>query len=150
MKTARQLSIAVLVLMSIISLYLGIRMILDPTGSALGLPYYLLNGSMFADYTKPGWILVLVPGALSVATILVIVRRVKWYSICVIAQGVLIVGCAVAQMILLGDENFLQYFFLMMGMGLIALGALQYQMRYGEENQPGQAAPKKEGHKHRH
>ncbi|GAC1531881.1 MAG: hypothetical protein NVS3B15_11650 [Sediminibacterium sp.] len=62
----------------------------------------------------------------------------------------MIVGCAVAQMILLGDENFLQYFFLMMGMGLIALGALQYQMRYGEENQPGQAAPKKEGHKHRH
>lgn len=149
MKTARQLSIAILVVVSVCNLYFGIRMILDPSGSALGLPFYLLNGTIFKDYTLPGWILLLAFGVLSLITIIIITRRYKWYPVAVIVQGAVVTACVITQMVILGDDYFLQYFFLMTGMFLIALGALQYQMRKTEEPRSSDHMVQKK-HKHRH
>ena len=55
MKTARQLSVAILLLLSAAALFFSYHMITDPTGSSLGLPFYLLNGTMFSNYQLIGW-----------------------------------------------------------------------------------------------
>ena len=65
MKTARQLSVALLMFLCIGALYVSYHLITDPTGSSLGLPFYLLNGTIFSDYVAFGWILLITVGLFS-------------------------------------------------------------------------------------
>lgn len=149
MKTVRQLSIAVLVLVCAVNLYAGARMITDPTGNSLGLPFYLLNGSAFKDYTIPGWILFIGFGVLSLFTIIVTLKKMPWYPTAIVVQGLVIVAVVITQMIMLGDDFFLQYFFLMMGFFLVALGFLQNQMKKNSA-QNHSAGHNQQHHNHRH
>ena len=148
MKTVRQLSIAVLVLVCAVNLYAGARMIMDPTGNSLGLPFYLLNGTVFKDYTIPGWILLIGFGVLSLFTIIVTLKKVHWYPTAIVVQGVVIVVIVIAQMFMVGNDFFLQYFFLMMGFFLVALGFLQNQMK--KANAQNHSSGQNQHHPHRH
>jgi hypothetical protein len=149
MKTVRQLSIAILVMVCAINLYAGARMIMDPSGRSLGLPFYMLNGTAFKDYTIPGWILLTCFGLLSLFTIIVTLKKLPWYSNAIVIQGLVIVAIVIAQMIMLGDDYFLQYFFLMTGFFLVALGFLQNQMKKNNTQNHHQP-PQQNHHSHRH
>ena len=127
MKAARQLIIAMLALAVIVALYSGYSLISDPTGSSLGIPFYWLNGTMFKDFTTPGWIILLGIGVLGLITIGTVIKRIPHFHILVIVQGVIICMLVIAQMIIIGEENMLQYLFLMMGMAIAIVGGLLSQ-----------------------
>lgn len=127
MKAARQLTIAMLTLAVIAALYSGYSLISDPTGSSLGIPFYWLNGTMFKDYTTPGWIILLAIGVLGIITIATVIKRIRHFHLLVIVQGAIICILVIAQMIIIGEENMLQYLFLMMGMAIAIVGGLLSQ-----------------------
>lgn len=134
MKAARQLTIAMLTLAVIAALYSGYSLISDPTGSSLGIPFYWLNGTMFKDFTTPGWIILLAIGVLGLITIATVIKRIRHFHLLVIVQGAIICILVIAQMIIIGEENMLQYLFLMMGMAIAIVGGLLSQADKKLEN----------------
>ena len=152
MRTARQLSVFLLAISGISALYTGYQMISDPTGNSLGLPFYLLNGTVFSDYSLPGWVILGTVGVFSLVIILSIMRKIKIYSFLIMLQGVIICILIILQMILLSETFVLQYVSLILGGALIGLGALQYQRRIAveaEHKANPHVAPKSHHHKHR-
>jgi hypothetical protein len=129
MKTARQLSIFLLLTTGITAFYAGYNMITDPTGSSLGLPFYLLNGTVFTSYAITGWILLITVGIFSSLTIICIFSRFRFYSFLIMLQGVFLCIFIIVQMLLLGETFIIQYVLLIIGGGLIGLGALQNQRK---------------------
>lgn len=128
MKAARQLTIAMLLLAIISALYTGYSLISDPTGSTLGIPFYWLNGTMFKDFTTPGWIILLAIGVSGIITVGTVLKRVRHFHVLVIVQGAVICLLVIAQMIIIGEENMLQYLFLMLGMAIAIVGGLLSQV----------------------
>ena len=152
MRTARQLSVFLLAISGISALYTGYQMISDPTGNSLGLPFYLLNGTVFSDYSLPGWVILGTVGVFSLVIILSIMRKIKIYSFLIMLQGVIICILIILQMILLSETFVLQYVSLILGGALIGLGALQYQRRIAveaEHKANPYVATKSHHHKHR-
>jgi hypothetical protein len=127
MKTARQLSVVILLLLCISALYGSYCMITDPTGNSLGVPFYLLTGTIFSDYAIIGWILLYTVGILSTFILLLISFKSSIYSFFVILQGVLLCIFIFVQWLLIGQTFVVQYVFLIMGVALIGLGAFQNQ-----------------------
>jgi len=151
MKTARQLSIFLLAVSSIAALYGGLQMIIDPTGNSLRLPFYLLNGSVFSDYSMPGWVILLMVGVFSAVVILCILRKIRIYSFLIMLQGVIICVLVFMQMLLLGETFIVQYVFLILAMALIGLGALQYQRKIVVETErKANPHPEPKSHHHKH
>lgn len=128
MKAARQLTIAMLLLAVVSALYTGYNLISDPTGSTLGIPFYWLNGTMFKDFTTPGWIILLAIGVLGIVTVGTVLKRIRHFHVLVIVQGAVICLLVIAQMIIIGEENMLQYLFLMLGMAIAIVGGLLSQV----------------------
>lgn len=128
MKAARQLTIAMLLLAVVSALYTGYNLISDPTGSTLGIPFYWLNGTMFKDFTTPGWIILLAIGVLGIVTVGTVLKRIRHFHVLVIVQGAVICMLVIAQMIIIGEENMLQYLFLMLGMAIAIVGGLLSQV----------------------
>lgn len=128
MKAARQLTIAMLTLAVIAALYSGYSLIKDPTGSSLGIPFYWLNGTMFKDFSTPGWIVLLAIGVLGIITLGTVIKRIRHFHVMVIIQGSIICLIVIAQMIIIGEENMLQYLFLMLGMAIAIVGGLLSQV----------------------
>lgn len=128
MKAARQLTIAMLVLAAGAALYVGYQLIVDPTGSTLNIPVYFLNGTMFKNFSTPGWIILLSIGVLGLITITTVVKRVRHFHTVVVVQGAIICVLVIAQMIIIGEEYILQYLFLMLGMAIAIVGGLLSQI----------------------
>lgn len=128
MKAARQLTIAMLAVAACAAIFVGYHLLTDPTGSSLGIPVYFLNGTMFSDFTTPGWIILLAIGLLGVIATWMVIKRIKYFHIVVIIQGAVICVLVVAQMIIIGEEYMLQYLFLMLGMAIAIVGALLSQV----------------------
>jgi hypothetical protein len=150
MKAARQLSIAILFVLCITAFYAGYHMVSDPTGSSLGLPFYLLNGSVFTSYAMIGWLLLFMVGVFSVVTIICIKLKSSIYSFLIMLQGVILFVFIVIQMLLLGETFIIQYAFLIAGIALIGLGALQFQRKIVIESKQKTDMPvKSHHHKHR-
>ena len=152
MKTARQLSVAILVFVCMVSLYGSYHMITDPTGSSLGFPSYILNGTFLTSYAITGWILLFTMGLFSIGTIVSIIQKSSIYSIMIMLQGLIICLFVITEFILISDTFVVQYLFLIIGMALIGLGFLQNQRKIAVEsekkNHPA-PAPKSHHHKHR-
>lgn len=125
-------------------------MISDPTGNSLGLPFYLLNGSIFSDYAMPGWVLLLTVGIFSVVVIACTLQKVRIHPAMIMLQGVIIVGFVIIQMLLLGETFIIHYVFLIIGAALIGLGILQNEGRMAADIKPRpNPLPKSHHHKHR-
>ncbi|MES2330293.1 MAG: hypothetical protein V4539_11865 [Bacteroidota bacterium] len=127
MKIARQLSVVILLVLGISALYGSYCMITDPTGRSLGVPIYVLNDTVFSDFAIIGWILLFTVGIFSSFILLLMLFKSNIYSFFVILQGVILCIFIFVQMLLLRKTFPLQYVFLLMAIGLIALGTLQNQ-----------------------
>jgi len=101
MKAARQLTIAMLVLAASAAIFVGFHLITDPTGSTLSIPVYFLNGTMFKDFSTPGWIILLSIGVLGIITIFTVVKRIRHFHTVVVVQGAIICVLVIAQMIII-------------------------------------------------
>lgn len=149
MKAARQLSVAILLLIFVTALFGSYHMITDPTGSSLGLPFYLLNGSIFTDYYVVGWILLFTVALFSGAVLLLIIRKNWYYSVFIMIQGVIVCMFVFIEWLLLGETFIIQYVFLILGFALIGLGALQNQRKIAVDSER-QARPQLQSRSHHH
>ena len=150
MKTARQLSVFLLSITSLIAYFLSYHMITDPTGNSLGLPFYLLSGSGISSFSFSGWLLLFIVALFSTFIIICIYLKVRFYSFLIMVQGVFICLFTIVQMILLGETFVVQYATLIIGGALIGLGALQSQRKIVTDSEKNMhPAPKSHHHKHR-
>ena len=152
MKAARQLSVAILLLLSAAAFFFSYHMITDPTGSSLGLPFYLLNGTMFSNYQLIGWVLLFTVGVLASIVVLLIMGKNHFYSFFIMLEGVIVSVFVFIQWILIGETFIVQYIFLILAIGLIGLGALQNQRKIvvdSENEEHLHLQAKSHHHKHR-
>jgi hypothetical protein len=129
MKTVRQLSITILLFLCGSALYGSYQMITDPTGNSLGLPFYLLNGTILSSYAVVGWILLFTVGIFCPVIILFILLRSGIYSFLIMLEGVILCIFIFVQMFLLWATFWVQYVFLVTAISLIILGAVQNQRK---------------------
>lgn len=114
----------------------------DPTGESAHFPFYLLHGTIFSDYHRPAWILVLLVGVSSLLIILMILANAGWYPILVMLQGFIICVFDFIMMLLLPETFPIEYLYLLLGLSLIVLGVGQYQHKMIEYARR-RSAPKK-------
>ena len=98
-------------------------MIADPSGSGLQMPLSLLEHSPFKSYLIPGIILLIVNGILSFVTVATILFKTSKYPLFIFAQGVLLTGWIIVQLIMLRVFYAPMYLtFIVMGISLIGCG----------------------------
>ncbi len=149
MKAARQLSLFLLLLTAFAALYIGIQMIIDPTGSSLGLPFYLLNGSILSNYAVPGWIMIVTVALFGFVTVICILWKSRFYSFLILLQGVLLFVFIIAQIFLLQETFIVQYVVLIISAALIGLGVLQNQRKIVVDTEKKFKQAKSHHHKNR-
>ena len=119
MKTFIKIIIILLLLFNGIgAIYGGLSLITDPTGSKLQMPQSYLEPTPFRDYLIPGIVLLCVNGFFSFFTLLTIVLKNKKADLFIIAQGVLLSGWIIVQIIML------QMFYAPLHGTLLAVGIL--------------------------
>ncbi len=124
MKTARQLCIAILIVTAIAALYGGYALIIDPDGRSMRLMIEDLKGTPFADYSVPGWLLLILIGVGSFVAAVVAQKHQKFYPYLVMAEGFLLLLFIVIHVILQGELHFVPIVFGLFAIALLLLGNL--------------------------
>lgn len=108
----------------------GIALLADTSGGVLDLPTSLLAGSPFTDYLIPGLALFAFLGVfpLLAAGALVTRHRLAWHG--VLAVGLAVVVWFAVQTVVVGLGNALQWLYLSLGLGILAVGFLPSVRRY--------------------
>ncbi len=83
------------------AVYGGLQLFAEPSGSGLQMRLSFLEHSPFKSYLIPGIILLIVNGILSFVTVVTILFKTSKYPLFIIAQGVLLTGWIIAQLIIL-------------------------------------------------
>jgi len=119
MKNFIKISVILMLLFNGIgALYGGFSLITDPTGDKLQLPLNYLEPTPFRNYLVPGIVLLLVNGIFSFFTLSTIILKNKRASLYIMAQGILLSGWIIVQIILL------QMFYAPLHGTLLAIGIL--------------------------
>lgn len=134
MKAARRITEILLLLLSAIAMFVSHHMIADPSGRSLNIPFGILDGTVFSDFAKAGWILFFTVGLFSLLSFLVMLCKTVIYPFFIILQGVIICIIVFVQLLLFRETFITQYIFLGIGILLIYLGALQNQRRIEDES----------------
>lgn len=133
MISIRILKVAALVLLffnGIGAVYGGGNLILHPDGSSLGITIDYLKHSPFSDFMIPGIILFLVNGVLSLLiAVLTILNRPNYKNL-IFAEGLLLSGWILIQMVLLRTVNFLHVTMGSVGILLLVIGFLLKSKKY--------------------
>jgi hypothetical protein len=102
MKTLIKIIVILMLLFNGIgAFYGGLSLITDPTGNKLQLPLAYLEHTPFRNYLIPGIILLCVNGFFSFFTLSTIILKNKKAVMYIIAQGILLSGWIIVQIILL-------------------------------------------------
>lgn len=119
------LSIALLLINGLGALYGGGNLMIYPDGSGFGMPLSLLACTPFHNFLIPGIILFVANGVSSivVCTALLLNIRGSWWL--VMAQGAVLVGWIVIQVILIQGVGFLHFLFGFVGLALIVAAWLR-------------------------
>lgn len=127
MKTARQLTIAILLVTALAAFIGGFFLVSDSSGHSLQLSTENLKGTPFQDYSTPAWLLILFVGVLSLITAGLTARQSKGYTSFVILEGVVVLVFILTQIILIDGLHFTEIIFGLFGFALILLGRLLYK-----------------------
>ena len=109
------------------ALYGGWQLITDPTGNKLGMPLSVLQYSPFDSFLMPGIILFLANGVFGFIVLYLMFFRYKNYTLAIIAQGIILLGWIIVQMLMLRTVNTLQLVMGLTGVLLLCLGYLMYR-----------------------
>lgn len=104
------------------ALYGGGSLVMDPTGTAIGMPLTLLAGSPFADFLVPGLTLLLVNGVGSLVAAALALARVRWAGALGVALGAFLVAWILLQMLWIGAISWFQPVILACGVAEAWLG----------------------------
>lgn len=102
----------------------GFLLVKDPTGSAMGLPLSLLDGSMFTDYLIPGLFLFLVNGLGSTLGAILSFRKNQYAGEAATALGAILVAWIVIQVSIIHSVHLLHILYFTLGIIELALGVL--------------------------
>jgi hypothetical protein len=102
------------------ALFGGGNLIAHPDGSSIGMPLYLLQYFPFKDFFIPGIILFITNGLGSMLALLSVLFKMKKSYLSVMAEGALLTGWIIIQVILIRSIGTLHYVF--GGIGLLLIG----------------------------
>ena len=117
MKTWRSIAIILLLFNATGALFGGWSLMMDPTGQDLHLPQDLLAHAPFKDFFIPGVVLFSLIGVFSLVAMIWTTMHWKHYPWLIIAEGVLVTGWIIIQMIMIREISYLQFIF--GGIGII-------------------------------
>ncbi len=125
MNTFFKLLAGVLLLFNgVTAIYGGWNLITHPDGSTVNMSLEWLKHSPFDDYQIPGVILLVANGFCSLVVLMALMLNAPLVPWLIMAQGAVLVGWIVVQMILLESVNYLHTLYGSMGFALIILGVL--------------------------
>ena len=122
MKFARTIAIVALLFLGVSSCVGGVPLILDPSGGILKMPLSLLDHSPFRTYLIPGLILLLGNGALSLAIVVPVLRKVKSSGNWVAFQGAVLFGWITVEVIMIRTIAWPQFVYWGVALVLLACG----------------------------
>jgi hypothetical protein len=97
-------------------------MILDPLSKTMGMPLSFLEHTPFHTFLIPGIILLLSNGLLSLAIMVMAIRRSSHYGWWVAFQGCVLTGWITVEVIMMRTAVWPHYLYWGIGLALIALG----------------------------
>jgi hypothetical protein len=124
MKTIRMSTMTLLLLNGMAAIAGGTLLVADPSGSVLGMPLLLLDGTPFSNYFIPGLILILTIGVASLSAAAAVGLRLRHGSALTILEGVLLSGWIIIQVVMIGQFNVLQVIFGGIGFVIFGLGMI--------------------------
>ena len=104
----------------------GISLILDPSGEFLGLSLHKLVFLPFKSYLVPGILLLIFNGISSLYIAFLMMRKVKYHSIFVVLQGIILIVWIITESFALPND-LLQYPYVIIGIALILTGFIMYK-----------------------
>lgn len=104
------------------AIYGGWNLISQPDGSSLGLPLQYLINTPFDSYLIPGIILITVNGFFSLLTLGFLVFKNDWANWFILAQGILLTGWILVQLIMIQVFHPFQLIFGLTGIILAGIG----------------------------
>lgn len=135
MKThLKSISMALLLLNGIGALYGGWNLMIHPDGSSIQLSTEWLAHTPFTNYFIPGLILFVANGLLSMFVFITILMRLINNSILILAQGVILTGWIVTQIMMIHTVYFLHIIMGSVGVILILVGFIQWKYFTRYEN----------------
>lgn len=122
LRALKYFSIALLFIIAINALVAGGLMIVDPSGSTLGLSPQYLETSPFETFLVPGIILFMVNGVMNVIAGIVTIKEKIYYPYLIMFQGMLLSGWIVVQVRMVHDLNSLHIIMFLIGVFLFLCG----------------------------
>lgn len=107
------------------ALYGGSELIFNPDGSSLQLPLKLLEHTPFQDYFIPGIILFVANGLFGIYVFTMLILNTRHHSLLVIAQGAILLGWIIIQILLIQIIYYLHIILGLTGLILMTLGWMQ-------------------------
>lgn len=96
------------------------------TGGA-GLPMEMLDGTPFASYTIPGWILLVVVGGSSTLAAAMLWKRWRWANEAAVVAGGLLMGWIVTEFVMIPEGWLPQLLYFAIALSILALGLRGYR-----------------------
>jgi len=127
MKTVRVLSISLLVLIGGAAIFGGGSLLLNPSGSRVGLPLSLLDGSPFTNYFIPGLVLLLSIGLPSLIIAILGIIHNAYSAQLTVLQGAIVSGWIIVQAIIIHVITPIQVVVGAVGFILFCLGLFQQE-----------------------
>ena len=125
MKTLAKVLAAVLLLINGAgAVYGGVHLMLHPDGSSLQLSPQWIEGSVFSNYFIPGVVLFIMNGLFSFTALALLLFGNRWNGPAVLAQGSILAGWLVIQVLIIHTVHFLHLFFGTVALLLILCGLL--------------------------
>ena len=100
----------------------GLGMIIDPSGSGMGFPMEMLQGSPFPDFLIPGLFLFTVNGLGSLIGAGLSFARHRYAGEAAIALGAILVAWIVIQVAIINSVHWLHVLYFVLGLLELALG----------------------------
>ena len=124
MRIVRAFAIALLGFLGIGAVAGAVPLIVDPSGKLMRMPMSLLDHSPFQSFLIPGIILLLSSGLLSLAVMVMAIRRSSHYGWWVAFQGCVLTGWITVGVIMMRTAAWPHYVYWGIGLVLIALGLM--------------------------
>ena len=132
MKTLLKFIAAALLLFNGIgAIYGGGNLILHPDGSSIQLTMDWLEHTPFKDYLIPGIVLFIANGIFSFIALAAMLLKVNNYAWLVMAEGAILTGWIVIQMLMIQTVYFLHY--VMGGVGLVLIVVGYALLKYNQD-----------------
>lgn len=100
----------------------GVGMVLDPSGSSMGLPIEMLEASPFSDFLIPGLVLLAVNGIGSIVGGILTLKRYRYAGEVSMALGVFLTAWIVLQVFWIQDWHWLHVLYFFLGLAEILNG----------------------------